>query len=536
MNASSSTSPPPAHWVAEQDDTFLPWSIGDLLRDTVRQCPDRTALIVPANAEGRVEQRWSYRELLAEAELAASALLRRFAPGDRVATWAAGSSEILMLHLGASLAGIVLVTLNPASRSGELQYLLEQGEVTGLFLDRVYRKMDNEAVINGLRPALPKLESVYYLDQWADFVQRAGGRTVPLPAVSPDGCALIVFTSGTTGKPKGAMLRHAGVVNNARLTNRRMEVAPGSTWLNMLPMFHVGGSVTMTLGCFANQGTQVLLPEFSPEGMLDALQRYAVNITMAVPTMLVAALQSEQFAHTDLSKLEVMVTGGTVVVPELVLSVRQRFGCEVMVLFGQTEAGGAMCVTRRGDSVERLTSSVGTPLPLSQARIVLADGRTAAMGEVGEICVKTRCAMMEYFRMPEKTQETLDAEGWVHTGDLGVLREDGYLQIAGRLKDMIIRGGENIYPREIEDLLAEHPAVLQSAVFGVPDEKWGEQVAAAVVLKPGQHCDSDTLIAFLDGRIARHKVPKSWHFVTSLPITATGKIQKHVLREQVLPA
>jgi fatty-acyl-CoA synthase len=520
-----------SHVIAETDADFLPWSIGDLLRDATRQRPDLTALIVPAGGQGRVERRWTYRELLAEAERAAAALLGPFAPGDRVATWAGGSSDLPVLHLGAALAGIVLVTLNPACRGEELKYLLEQAEVRGIFLDRVFRKLDNVAVLEALRPGLPKLQSVFYLDEWEAFVASAGDVRSPLPTVVPEAPALIIFTSGTTGKPKGAVLGHAGVVNNARYTHGRIGMAEGAAWLSVMPMFHVGGSVTMTLGCIAGLGTQVLLPEFNPEAMLDAIQRYQVSMTMAVPTMILAVMQSEQFERTDLSRLEVLITGGTVVVPELVRSVRERFGCEPMIVFGQTEAGGAMCFSRRGDSIELLTQSVGALLPLSEAKIVRPDGATVPIGHVGEICVKSPCRMLEYFRMPERTHETIDADGFVHTGDLGILRPDGYVQITGRLKDMIIRGGENIYPREIEDRLAQHPDVLQSAVFGVPDEKWGEVVAAAVVLKPGRTCDGEALSAFLEGRIARHKVPRVWRFLDALPVTATGKVQKFVLRE-----
>lgn len=522
-----------SHVIAETDVEFLPWSIGDLLRDAARQRPDLTALIVPANAEGREERRWTYRELQGEAERAAAALLRRFSTGDRIGTWAGASADLLMLHLGAALAGIVLVTLNPACRGEELKYLLEQGEVRGIFLERVFRKMDNVAVLEAVRPMLPKLESVFYLDEWSAFVSGAVEAPLALPPVSPGAPALIVFTSGTTGKPKGAALSHAGVVNNARFTQARIGMTDGSVWLNVLPMFHVGGSVTMTLGCIANLGTQVLLPEFSPEALLDALQRYHVNMLMAVPTMILAATQSEQFERADLSRLEVLVTGGTVVVPELVRLVRERFRCEPMVLFGQTEAGGAMCLTRRGDSIDLLTQSVGAPLPLSEAKIIQFDGTVVPVGQVGEICVRTRCRMLEYFRMPEKTREAVDVDGWVHTGDLGFLRPDGYVQITGRLKDMIIRGGENIYPREIEDVLAQHPDVLQSAVFGLPDEKWGEQVAAAVVLKAGRTSDADALSAYLESRIARHKVPRVWRFLDTLPVTPTGKVQKFVLRNQL---
>jgi acyl-CoA synthetase (AMP-forming)/AMP-acid ligase II len=243
-------------------------------------------------------------------------------------------------------------------------------------------------------------------------------------------------------------------------------------------------------------------------------------------------LQSPKFAATDLSKLEVIVTGGTVVAPELVREVKQRTTAEIMALMGQTEAGGTMFCTRRGDDLDHVTQTVGFPLPLSEARIVSPANETVPTGVVGEICVRTRCRMLEYHGMPEKTREAVDAEGWLHTGDLGQMRPDGYVQVTGRLKDMIIRGGENIYPREIEDRLAEHPAVAQSAVFGLPDAKWGEQVAAAIILRPNQQATDAQLIEFLQDRIARHKVPKHWFFVASLPVNASGKIQKFLLRDQ----
>lgn len=516
---------------AETDAEFKTWTVGDLLHAAVSAVPDRLALICPAAAAPVAERRWSYRQLLLEAECAARALLLIFQTGDRVATWAGAGPEILILQLGAALAGIVLVTLNPANRALELKYLLLQSEARGIVLDRVFRKMDNAAVIESLRAELPLLQRVIYTDEWAQFLARA--RDAGLPAVAPDAAAMILFTSGTTGKPKGVVLRHAGIVNNARLSTVRIALEPGAVWLNVLPLFHIGGSVTMTLGCISNLGTQVLLPEFTTPGMLDALQRYRVTVTMAVPTMFHAMFQDAAFAATDFSALEVIVTGGTPIAPELVREVRSRFGSDVMVMFGQTEAGGCMCLTRRGDDDERVTRSVGTPLPLSETKIVRTDtGVIAAVEQVGEICVRTPCAMAGYFKMPEKTAETIDAEGWVHTGDLGVMRADGYLQVTGRLKDMIIRGGENIYPREVEDVLAEHPAVAQAVVFGIADAKWGEQVAAAVILKPGTASTGEALTLYLQERIARHKVPKVWHFVDSFPVNASGKIQKFVLRER----
>ena len=510
---------------------FLEWSTGQLLERAVREAGDRPALIVPPTVDGKPEQRWTYRELEADARRAASALLGRFAPGDRVATWAAGSADFIILQLGAALAGVVLVTLNPANRAAELQYMLNQSQARGLFLDRIFRQMDNVAVLNSVRSNLPQLETVIYLDEWHAFVGGAALRE--LPPVAHDAPALILFTSGSTGKPKAAVLSHAGVVNASALTAEHLSMRLGDMWLSVLPMFHIGGSGTMTLGCLSTMGTQVFLAEFNVDAMLDALARYRVNMTMAVPTMLIGMLQSPKLASTDLSALQLIVAGGTAVAPDLVRRVKQAMGAEVATLMGQTEASGAMFSTRRGDSEDRVTSSVGCPLGLTEAKIVsTADGRTQPIGEIGEMCIRSRRVMREYFGMPEKTRETLDADGWLHTGDLGYMRPDGYLQVTGRLKEMIIRGGENIYPREIEDVLLEHADVAQAAVFGVPDEKWGEQVAAAVIARPGRTPDFEALTRFLQERIARHKVPKHWRLVDSLPLNASGKVQKFVLQEQ----
>jgi fatty-acyl-CoA synthase len=510
--------------------TFREQSVGDLLFEIADRFPDRYALIVPAGIESS-ERCWSYAELRRAAEQVAAALLARFSSGDRVATWAGGSAEIILLELGAALAGVTLVTINPANRSAEMEYTLAKSRARGLFLDRVYRGMDNQAVIEALRgTSLPDLESVHYLDEWEAFV--ASPAPSVLPVVAPDAPALILFTSGSSGKPKAAMLHHAGIVNNAALTAAHLDVPAGSTWLNLLPMFHVGGSVTITLGCIANAGTQVLLAQFSPDAVLDAIARYGVYITMAVPTMLVGLLESPKLLTTDLSSLRIIVAGGSALAPDLLRRVKAQLDTEVASLMGQTEASGAMFSTRPGDSEDQVCHSVGGPLALSEVKIAdTADGHTLAIGEPGEICIRSRCTMLGYFDMPEKTAETLK-DGWLHTGDIGLMREDGYVQITGRMSDMIIRGGENIYPREIEDVLSAHACVAQVAVFGVPDERWGEQVAAAVIARPGTAIDTDELTEWLRARIARHRVPRYWQVLEELPVNASGKVQKFVLQDR----
>lgn len=520
-----------AHGYGDRHASFLDISAGELLRRTVQRVPDRIALIVPPSADGSPERTWRYRELLAEAESAAAALLGAFRPGDHVAVWAAASHEVLILQLGAALAGIVLVAVNPANRAGELHYLLTQSRSRGLFLDRNFRGLDNEAAMRELDGRLPDLEVSLYMDQWDNFLAAAG--PVEFPEVSPESPALILFTSGSTGKPKAAVLQHKAIVNNAALAARHVGIGEGEIWLNVLPMFHVGGTVTMTLGCIATAGTQILLPQFTPDAMLEVIERYRATVTMAVPTMQYALLESPRFDSTDFSSLKLIVAGGSPVSPELLRRVKRQMGVEVANLMGQTEASGTMFATRPGDDEERVTGSVGAPLPLSEVKIVSnEDGRTLGVRETGEICVLTRCAMKEYFGMAEKSGETLDEQGWLHTGDLGYMREDGYIQVTGRLKEMIIRGGENIFPREIEDVLAEHPDISQSAVFGVSDEKWGEQVAAAIIPRAGHSPDPEEIAEFLRQRISRHKVPKFWQVLESLPLNASGKVQKFLLQEQ----
>jgi len=522
-----------SYFPARTDFPPVDWTVGDLLAQAVVHHAGRVALKEPETAPGGGARSWTYEELQQEAMQAAAALLQHFSPGDRVAVWAAARPEYVFLQLGAALAGIVLVTLNPANRDAELNYLLSQSECCGLFADRAFRGRENMPIIEGLRPSLKNVQTILWFEDWEDFVSKADPSAADLPDVRPRDPVLILYTSGTTGKPKGVVLSHMGVVNNARFGTTRTDMEPGATWLNVLPMFHIGGSITMTLGCLANFGTQVMLAEFDPKAMLYSIEHDRVNITMAVPTMLLALFEHPDFPATDCSSLEVLVTGGTVISPEIVTATQQRLGVDVGVIFGQTEAGGVMAQTRRKDSIDHVCNTVGLPFPSYDMKIIdTEDGSIRPVGEIGEICVRSPCTMLEYFNMPERTAETLDAEGFVHTGDLGRMTPEGYVQITGRLKDMIIRGGENIYPREIEDVLMAHPQVAEVAVFGVPDGRWGEQVAAAVRLAPDTELDEEGLKEFLYTRIARHKVPKFWVAVTQLPINASGKVQKFLLREQ----
>lgn len=519
-----------AHFPSSKDDRVLELSVGDLLRQAVAEVPERVAV----KAAGASSDQWTYAELLRHAEHTARALLTHFDPGDRIAVWALNKPEWVLLQLGAALAGLTLVTVNPANRTEEVRYLLKQSRSRGLFMDRAFRDLDNEELIQGLRSELPDLEKVFFFDQWSAFFTD-GADPRSLPTVDPDDAVLVVYTSGTTGKPKGVVLRHRGVVNNGRFGSTRYEIDKGAVWLNPLPMFTIGGSVTMTLGIIANRGTQVIMPGFDPGLMLQSINDDGVNLTMAVPTMLQALFAHESFATTDLSSLELIITGGTTIPPEIIAETKAKMGVDMEVIFGQTEAGGVMAQTRRSDTDERISNTVGLPFPSYSMKIIDTEtGETQPVNEIGEICVRSPCMMKEYFDMPQQTAEAIDAEGWMHTGDLGIMRPDGYVQITGRLKDMIISGGQNIYPREIEDRLVEHEDVAEVALFGAPDPKWGEKVVAAVRVQSGRRLDGAALADYLDGKIARYKIPKEWIAVDAMPINAMGKVMKFVLRDQYL--
>ena len=514
---------------ADSNVEIIDWSVGDLLRDAAFQIPDRVALKGP----GAESKSWTYAQLLDEAEQTARSLLSQFDSGDRVAVWAINKTEYVVLQMGAALAGIVLVTLNPLARGEELKYMLGQSRSRGLFYDKEFRGLDNVGHIEDMRSALPELNTLYQFEDWDDFFARGASGATRLPQVDPQSAVLILYTSGTTGKPKGVVLRHRGVVNNGRFGSSRYEIESGAVWLNVLPMFHVGGSITMTLGCLANLGTQVMLPGFDPGLMLNAIHQDKVTITMAVPTMMIAMFEHADFADIDFSSLQVLVTGGTTVPAGVIRDATEKMAVDMEVIFGQTEAGGVMAQSKRSDAEERVANTVGMPFPSYSMKIIDTEtGDIQPVGAIGEICVKSPCIMREYFDMPERTAETIDSEGWLHTGDLGVMREDAYVQITGRLKDMIVTGGENVYPREIEDRLIRHPSIAEVAVFGVPDQKWGERIIAAVRLEAGAALDEQGFMDFLDGNIARHKIPREWLEVEALPLNASGKVQKFVLQEQ----
>ena len=538
-----------AYWPATDTAAGLrETTIGSVLRDAAGRAPDATALI-DGDPDRPERRQWTYAELLADAERAARALLTRFTPGMRVAVWAPNSPEWVILEFGAALAGLTLVPVNPAYQGDELAHVLGHSGADGLFLADRFQQRDTRAILAEVRGRLPRLRDVLSFSDWDAFTASGGtpeATARPLPDVAPSGTAMVLYTSGTTGRPKGAELTHRGLTNNARLAFEAGGIGPGDVEINPMPLFHVGGSVLFTLGPAQVTATQVLMSRFSPAVELELIEAHRVTLLCGVPTMLMALLAHPDLAKRDVSSLRRVITGGAVSPPALARQVEAALGVTYMIGFAQTEAGCVISLGTAADTADDRAETMGRPLPHAEARIAgLRAAETARCGEVGEICTRGYLVMSGYLNAPEATAAAVDADGWLHTGDLGSMDERGYLRIAGRLKEMIIRGGENIYPREIEEVLIAHPAVADASVLGVPDDYYGEVVGAAIrpaaPTFPGDgSLDGDRLTAelaaYCRARLAPEKVPARWLVTGAFPMTPSGKIRKDALRDQLTEA
>ena len=510
---------------------LLDLTIGDLLRRAAAAVPDRVALVA-GTADPALRRRWTYAELLRASEACAHALRRRFEPGERVAVWAHNIPEWVQLEFGAALAGVVLVTVNPALRAGGVEYILTQSKAAGLFVVPAFRGHPMRETARALQPRCPALRHVIGFDDWDAFVAEGTAPAGPLPAVRPGDAAMIQYTSGTTGFPKGALLHHRGLVDNAALVLHRMALPEAPVWIGTMPLFHTGGCGLATLGVVSALGTQVLVEAYDPALVLALTHEHRAHVMVGVPTMLIANLEHPDFERTDLSRLAGICCGGATVPPELVRRLEQRTGAPFTIVYGQTECSPVATMTFPGDAVDDKAHTIGRALAHVEMKVAdPVSGQPLPRGELGELCTRGFHVMQGYFEMPEATAAAIDADGWLHTGDLGRMDARGFCTIEGRLKDMIIRGGENIYPREIEDLLYRHPAVAEVAVLGLPDARWGEEVAAFVRPAAGQHVDRDALFAWVREHLAPHKTPRHWFALQAFPLTGSGKIQKFRLRE-----
>lgn len=509
-------------------------TVCDVIRHAAATVPDRLALVncLP-NADARKE--WTYAEFLTDIEKVARALLERYRPGDKIAIWAPNSAEWIVLQQGIAMAGMVLVALNPAYRAREMQFVLSQSESTAVFLVDSHHDFDMRGMVEEMRSGLPLLRDVHSFAEWDAFLE-SGESSRALPHIAPRDVVQVQYTSGTTGFPKGAVLHHMGLVNEATFVAERAGMSDGGVYINAMPMYHIGGGAVTSFGAWAKRGTFVILPGFDPSHVIEAVETYRGTHTLVVPTMLIAILDHPDLERRDTSSLQTILSGAAAVPASLVRKTIVRLDCQFSILFGQTEAHGVVSQTRVTDSAEDQSETVGQPLP--QLEMKIADpvsGAPAPVETAGEICVRGYQNMLEYFNMPEETSRTIDADGWLHMGDIGTMDARGFLKVTGRVKDMIIRGGINLYPAEIEGALQDHPAIETAAVVGAPDEKWGEQVSAFVKIRQGSPQPTVAeLTDFLRKQLAPNKTPVFWKFVTDLPMTPTGKIQKFVLRDQIV--
>ena len=524
-----------SHWTADGGDAVLETTIGGVLRSAAARAPDRVALVA-GGGDPAGRRQWSYAELLAEAERAAKAMRARFEPGEPVAVCAGNVPEWVLLEFAAGLAGVTLVTVNPAYRPNELEYVLAHSRARGVFVAREYRGSPLPEMVAGLRARLPELREVIVFDEWASFCESAEPHQ-RLPEVDAGQPAQVLYTSGTTGQPKGAVLNHRGLTNNARLASQAFPTAEGEVGVNPMPLFHVVGCCLIALGIAQSLGTHLLLPGFDPGLQLHLIEAVRSPLLGGVPTMLIALLEHPDFGRRDLSCLRYVLSGGATVPADLVRRVEATLDIPLLITYGQTEASCAITMTRPDDSPDDRAETLGRPLPSTELRIVdPATGTTVAPGVVGEICTRGYHVMQAYLHNPDATRAAIDRDGWLHTGDLGSMDERGYCRIEGRLKEMIIRGGENIYPSEIEAVIFSHPQVAEVAVIGVDDRFWGEEVAAVIRPAVGGPPSEAALVELCRGRLAPFKVPSRWIFVDSFPLTPSGKIRKHVLKEQLAPA
>ncbi len=518
-----------SYWPADHSERVLESTVGGVLREAAESAPDRVALVAGV-PNPRDRRRWTYSELLGEAESAARALLERFEPGEHLAVWAPNLSEWVILEFAAGLAGLTLVTVNPAYKPHELAYVLEQSGAVGIFLVPEFRS-PMASYLEEVRPKLPGLREAVLFTEW-DVFRQSGSSIGRLPEVHTDDIAQIQYTSGTTGFPKGARLHHRGLTNNARFFAQRIGMDPGDVFVNPMPLFHTAGCGLGVLGCVQARATNVAVLAFEPGLVLELIESERSTTFSGVPTMLIAMLEHPDFEHRDLSSIRVAVSGGSPVPVDLVRRVEQRLGARFSTVFGTTECSPVLTQVHPDDEPEDRAETLGRPLPQTEVRVSHpVEGEVVAVGTVGELCTRGYLVMSGYHDMPEATAQAIDSEGWYHTGDLASMDERGFLRIEGRVKDMIIRGGENIYPREIEDVIFAHPSVADVAVVGIPDDRWGEVVADFVRPAEGAVLDEVVLRAHCRDRLAPYKTPQHWVELSEFPLTASGKVQKFRLRD-----
>ncbi len=536
----------------------LEFTVGGLLDHMAGRFPDNEALVYPDRG-----LRYTYREFNEVCRQTAKGLLHMgVKKGDHISIWATNVPEWVILQFATAKIGAVLVTINTSYKSAELEYILHQSDSSALFLVKGFKDTDYPETLYSVAPEarsavagevvsekLPRLRKVFFIGSptpagminFSDILRT--GKDVPDSELfeaekdlSPREVINMQYTSGTTGFPKGVTLTHFNVINNGFNIGECMNFTDKDRLCIPVPFFHCFGCVLGVMACVTHGTTMVPVETFDPLTVLRTLEKERCTAVHGVPTMFIAALEHPEFEKFDLSTLRTGIMAGSPCPIEVMRRVvREMSMSEITIAYGQTESSPVITQTRTADPLELRVCTVGRALPDVEVKIIdIETGAILPPGKQGELCTRGYLVMKGYYNMPEETAKVIDKDGWLHTGDLAVMDENGYCKITGRIKNMIIRGGENIYPREIEEFLYSHPKISDVQVYGVPDRKYGEQVMAAVKLKPGIKMTEEEVTEFCRGRIANYKVPKYVKFVDSYPMTASGKIQKFKLREMAI--
>ena len=514
-------------------------TIGANFERAVARFGEREALVECATG-----RRWSYRALAAEIDAVALGLLDLgVGKGDRLGIWSPNCAEWTFVQYATAKLGAILVNINPAYRSHELTYVLQQAGIRTLIAAPSFKTSDYAAMIAEVRPSCTELRDVILIgrDEWDSLV--AAGRaadSTPLAEIeatlSPDDAINIQYTSGTTGFPKGATLSHHNILNNGYFVGELCGYTENDRICIPVPFYHCFGMVMGNLGATSHGACIVIpAPAFDPAATLAAVAAQQCTSLYGVPTMFIAELSDPSFDTHDLSSLRTGIMAGSPCPVEVMKQVIERMGMtEVSICYGMTETSPVSTQTRVDDSIERRVSTVGQVHPHLEVKIVdPGGGATVPRGTAGELCTRGYSVMLGYWDEPKKTADAIDQARWMHSGDLAVMDDDGYISITGRIKDMVIRGGENIYPREIEEFLYTHPDILDAQVIGVPDVKYGEELMAWIQLRPGAvPVTADTLREYCTGKLAQYKIPRYVRLVDEFPMTITGKVRKVQMREE----
>jgi fatty-acyl-CoA synthase len=536
----------------DDSPALIDMTIGDYFDKTVRAHPDGEALVVRHQ-----NVRWTWRELQARVDAVAAGLLARgLTPGDRVGIWAPNCAEWVIVQFATAKAGLILVNINPAYRIAELDYALNKVGCAALILAPSHKSSDYVAMLSELAPELavaapgtlkaerlPDLRLVVVLDEaehagCLPFADLAADDTGALADIRLDPAmpVNIQFTSGTTGFPKGATLSHRNILNNGAIVGARIGLTAADRVCIPVPLYHCFGMVMGNLACAVHGATMVYPAEaFDPQAVLEAVEAERCTALYGVPTMFIAALAHPEFDRFDLSSLRTGIMAGSPCPMTVMREVIDRMHmAQVTIAYGMTETSPVSFQSDTDDPLDLRVSTVGRVQPHLEVKLIDLAGEIVPRGQTGELCTRGYSVMIGYWDDAERTAEAIDAEGWMHTGDLATIDEAGYCQIVGRIKDMVIRGGENIYPREIEEFLLTHPDITDAQGVGIPDEKYGEELCVWIIPRAGAALTEDEVRAHCRGRIAHFKIPRHILFVGEFPMTVTGKVQKFAMREQTI--